>query len=180
MRYREGLLKNRYVGRTFIMPDQSNRKKNVKAKLTTLPMELEGKDVLLVDDSVVRGNTTEAVVQMVRRAGAKRVYVGVSSPKIKYPCVYGIDMQTRNEFIAKKERTDAGIARAIGADAIVYLSIDEMVEAVRGPTERVNQFCHACMDGKYPTGDVTKQVLRTLEAERNRATRDANKSLACN
>ena len=113
VRYREGLLKNRYVGRTFIMPDQSNRQKNVKAKLTTLPMELEGKSVLLVDDSVVRGTTTQAVVSMVRNAGATKVYVGVSSPKIKYPCVYGIDMQRRDEFIARKERTEKGIAKAV-------------------------------------------------------------------
>lgn len=179
VRYREGLLKNRYVGRTFIMPDQSNRKKNVKAKLTTLPMELEGKDVLLVDDSVVRGTTTEAVVSMVRNAGASKVFVGVSSPKIKYPCVYGIDMQTRDEFIARKERSDKGIAQAIGADAIIYLSIDELVEAVRGPTDRIDEFCHACMDGKYPTGDVTPKVLRTLESERNRYSRELQQRLSC-
>ncbi len=175
VRYREGLLKNRYVGRTFIMPGQSNRAKNVKAKLTTLPMELDGKDVLLVDDSVVRGTTTKAVVAMVRDAGAKKVYVGVSSPKIKHPCVYGIDMQTRDEFIARKERTDRGIAESIGADAIVYVGVDAMSEAVRGPTDRIDEFCRACMDGHYPTGDVTAKVLRTLESERNKASRDAHK-----
>ncbi len=175
VRYREGLLKNRYVGRTFIMPGKTNREKNVRAKLTTLPMELDGKKVLLIDDSVVRGTTTKAVVSMVREAGATEVYVGVASPKIKHPCVYGIDMQTRNEFIARQQRTDDGIAKAIGANGVVYMTVDEMVKAVRGPTERVSKFCRACMDGNYPTGDVTKKVLRTLESERNRQSRDARK-----
>jgi amidophosphoribosyltransferase len=171
--YREGLLKNRYVGRTFIMAGQSNRAKNVLAKLTPLPMELEGKKVLLVDDSVVRGTTTRAVVDMVRQAGATEVYVGVASPKIKHPCVYGIDMQTRDEFIARREKTDAGIARSLGADAIVYIPVEELVEAVRGPTTRVTSFCRACMDGDYPTGDVTPAVLRTIESERSKAARTA-------
>jgi amidophosphoribosyltransferase len=178
VRYREGLLKNRYVGRTFIMPDQENRKRNVKAKLTTLPMELEGKKVLLVDDSVVRGTTTKSVVSMVRHAGATAVYVGVSSPKIKFPCVYGIDMQRRSEFVARNNRSDAAIAQRIGADEIVYMSIADLVKAVRGPTDRVTEFCHACMDGKYPTGDVTPRVLRTIESERNRAARDTQTALA--
>ena len=171
VRYREGLLKNRYVGRTFIMPQQDNREKNVRAKLTTLPMELEGKRVLLIDDSVVRGTTTRATVAMVRAAGAKEVYVGVSSPKIMHPCPYGIDMQTKGEFVARGNRSEAAIAKLIGADAVVYLSIDELVTAVRGPTTRVREFCHACMDGKYPTGDITPEVLRSLEGERNRAAR---------
>ncbi len=171
VRYREGLLKNRYIGRTFIMPDQENRRKKVMAKLTTLPMELEGKKVLLVDDSLIRGTTTRAVVEMVRRAGAVEVYVGISSPKIKYPCVYGIDMQTRKEFLARREGSDKKIAEAIGADAVVYMTIPRMVEAVRGPTSRVEGFCKACMDGDYPTGDVTPAVLRTIESERTRACR---------
>ena len=171
--YREGLLKNRYVGRTFIMPGQANRTKNVMAKLTTLPMELQGKRVLLVDDSVVRGTTTRAVIKMVRQAGATAVYVGVASPKIKHPCVYGVDMQRRQEFIARKERTDAGIAKALGADAVTYLPVEAMTKAVRGPTTRVKHFCRACMDGKYPTGDVTPAVLRTIESERSAVSRHA-------
>lgn len=175
VRYREGLLKNRYVGRTFIMPQQENRERSVRAKLTTLPMELEGKKVLLIDDSVVRGTTTKATIAMVREAGAKEVYVGVSSPKIKHPCPYGIDMQTKNEFVARGGRSDKVIAERIGADAIVYLSINDLVKAVKGPTERVGAFCHACMDGHYPTGDINATVLKTLEGERNRATRQARK-----
>jgi amidophosphoribosyltransferase len=177
-RYREGLLKNRYVGRTFIMPDQGNRERNVRAKLTTVPMELEGKKVLLVDDSVVRGTTTKATIQMVREAGATEVYVGVASPKIKHPCPYGIDMQTRNEFVARNNRSEKVIAERIGADAVVYLSINDLVKAVKGPTKRVGAFCHACMDGDYPTGDVTPEVLRGLESERNKAHRSAAKALA--
>jgi len=173
VRYREGLLKNRYVGRTFIMPDQGNRERNVRAKLTTVPMELEGKRVLLVDDSVVRGTTTKATIQMVREAGATAVYVGVASPKIKFPCPYGIDMQTRNEFVARNNRSDKVIAERLGADAIVYLTINDLVKAVRGPTMRVGEFCHACMDGDYPTGDITPEVLRGLESERNKVHRNA-------
>jgi amidophosphoribosyltransferase len=177
VRFREGLLKNRYVGRTFIMPDQQNRARNVKAKLTTLPMELEGKKVLLVDDSIVRGTTTKSVVSMVREAGATEVYVGVSSPKIKFPCVYGIDMQRRSEFVARNNRSDTAIAQRIGADAVVYLTIPELVKAVRGPTHRVQEFCHACMDGKYPTGDVTPRILKSIESERNRAARDVQATI---
>ena len=179
VRYREGLLKNRYVGRTFIMPQGANRSKRVKAKLTTLPMELEGKKVLLVDDSVVRGTTTRAVVDMVRSAGAEAVYVGISAPKIKHPCVYGIDMQMRSEFIARREGSDVKIATAIGADAVVYMTIPGMVEAVRGPTTRVSQFCMACMDGHYPTGDVTTKVLRSLESERSRLARTSLDEKGC-
>jgi amidophosphoribosyltransferase len=178
VRYREGLLKNRYVGRTFIMPKQDNRERNVRAKLTTLPMEIEGKRVLLVDDSVVRGTTTRATVAMLRDAGATEVYVGVASPRIQHPCPYGIDMQTRNEFVARAGRSEKVIARRIGADAIVYLSIDDLVEGVRGPTRRVRAFCHACMDGHYPTGDITPEVLRSLEGERNRAARTAQRAHA--
>jgi amidophosphoribosyltransferase len=179
VRYREGLLKNRYVGRTFIMAGQHRRAKSVLAKLTTLPMELDGKRVLLVDDSIVRGTTTRAVVAMVRQAGAREVYVGVASPKITHPCVYGIDMQQRGEFIARKERTEARIAKAIGADGVVYMTIPRMEQAVRGPTERVRRFCMACMDGQYPTGDVTPTVLRTIESERAAAARREAAAAPC-
>ena len=171
VKYREGLLKNRYVGRTFIMPGQANRIRNVRAKLTPLPLELEGKKVLLVDDSIVRGTTTREVIRMVREAGAKEVYLAVSAPPIQYPCVYGIDMQTRNEFIARKLKTPDRIAKSIGADAMVYMTIERMVQAVKGPTTRIRRFCMACMDGDYPTGDVTPEVLRTIESERFRETR---------
>jgi amidophosphoribosyltransferase len=175
VRYREGLLKNRYVGRTFIMPGQANREKNVRAKLTTIPMELEGKKVLLVDDSIVRGTTTREVIRMVREAGAREVYLAVTAPPIRFPCVYGVDMQTRGEFIARKLKTTDRIANAIGADAMVYMTIPAMVKAVKGPTTGIREFCMACMDGRYPTGDVTPEVLRTIESERNREARRSTK-----
>jgi amidophosphoribosyltransferase len=171
LKYREGLLKNRYVGRTFIMAGQANRVKNVRAKLTVLPMEVEGKKVLLVDDSIVRGTTTREVIRMVRDAGATKIYLAVSAPPIKHPCVYGIDMQTRSEFIARRLKTPEKIAESIGADALVYMTIPEMVRAVKGPTKRIRQFCMACMDGNYPTGDVTPEVLRSIESERSREAR---------
>jgi amidophosphoribosyltransferase len=139
-------------------------------------MELEGKKVLLVDDSIVRGTTTRAVVAMVREAGAKAVYVAVASPRIKHPCVYGIDMQTRGEFIAQGERTDEDIARRLGADAVVYMTVDGLAKAVKGPTERVKHFCRACMDGWYPTQDVTPEVLRSIESERSCAQRAARRT----
>jgi amidophosphoribosyltransferase len=176
VKYREGLLKNRYVGRTFIMPGQANRVKSVRAKLTPLPMELEGKNVLLVDDSIVRGTTTREVVRMVREAGAREVYLAVSAPPIKYPCVYGIDMQTRHEFIARRLKSTDAIAKAIGADALVYMTIPAMVRAVKGPTRKIARFCMACMDGDYPTGDVTSQVLRSIESERSREARRLDRS----
>jgi len=178
VKYREGLLKNRYVGRTFIMAGQANRTKSVRAKLTPLPLEIEGKKILLVDDSIVRGTTTREVVRMVRDAGAKAVYLAVSAPPIKYPCVYGVDMQTRHEFIARRLKSSEKIAEALGADALVYMTIEKMVKAVKGPTKRIHAFCMACMDGKYPTGDVTPATLRTIESERARQARKAERPAA--
>ena len=171
VKYREGLLKNRYVGRTFIMPGQANRVKNVRAKLTPLPLEIEGKKVLLVDDSIVRGTTTREVIRMVRDAGAKAIYLAVSAPPIQHPCVYGVDMQTRDEFIAKRLKTPERIAQSIGADALVYMTIPKMVTAVKGPTRKIHAFCMACMDGNYPTGDVTPATLKSIESERAREAR---------
>ncbi len=179
VRYREGLLKNRYVGRTFIMPQSADRAKNVRAKLTTLPMELEGKKVLLIDDSLVRGTTTRSVVDMVRRGGAEAVYVAITAPKIRYPCVYGIDMQRKGEFLARKHASDRKIAQAIDADEVVYMTLEGMSEAVRGPTTRVKRFCRACMDGEYPTGDVTPKVLRSIESERTRQARERVATAPC-
>ena len=108
---------------------------------------------------------------MVRDAGAKAVYLAVSAPPIQHPCVYGVDMQTRDEFIAKRLKTPERIAQSIGADALVYMTIPKMVKAVKGPTRKIHAFCMACMDGKYPTGDVTPGMLRTIESERAREAR---------
>jgi len=165
--YREGLIKNRYIGRTFIMPGQQVRKNSIKYKLNTIPLELDGKNVLLVDDSIVRGNTSRKIVEMVKEAGAKKVYFASAAPQLINPCVYGVDMPTRKEFIANKLTTDE-IAKAIGADGVFYQSMEDLIEAVKFDNSKVTNFCAACMDGKYPTPDVTEEVLQKVEASRGK------------
>jgi amidophosphoribosyltransferase len=168
--YREGFVKNRYIGRTFIMPGQEERKAGLRFKLNAVRSEFEGRDVLIVDDSIVRGNTSRGIVQLARKAGARKVYLASYSAPIKHPCVYGIDMSTRKELLAR-ERTNVEIARELDADLVFYQTIEDMNEAVRGagPTTgpAVEAFCNACFTGKYPTPDVTEEVL--LEIERDRA-----------
>lgn len=164
--YREGFVKNRYIGRTFIMPGQGERKKSLRHKLNTVKSEFEGKDVLIVDDSIVRGNTSREIVGMARRAGARKVYLASYSGPIKHPCVYGIDMSTRQELMAR-ERSNEEIALALGADAVFYQTLDAMNEAVRDVGAGFENLCNACFDGKYPTPHVNESVL--LEIERDRA-----------
>ncbi|MHC4954344.1 MAG: amidophosphoribosyltransferase [Planctomycetota bacterium] len=168
VKFREGLLKNRYIGRTFIMPKQSERRRSVRHKLSPLPLEIEGKKVLLVDDSIVRGTTMRALIQMVRDAGAVKVYVASSCPPIRHPCVYGIDMSVRGEFVAA-DRNEDEIAEHIGADALIYAQMEPMVEAAHVGNPSITNFCKACMDGKYPTGDVTDAMLHDIESERLKA-----------
>ncbi|MBM3316192.1 amidophosphoribosyltransferase, partial [candidate division WOR-3 bacterium] len=162
---REGLIKNRYIARTFIMPGQSNRALSVRQKLNPVRSQVAGRDVMLVDDSIVRGTTSREIVQMVRDAGARRVFLAVTAPPLRFPCVYGIDMMTRGEFIAKG-RTVAQIRRVVGCDALVYQSYDGLVEAVRG-ADRRRWFCTACFNGEYPTG-INRQELTRMEADRTR------------
>jgi amidophosphoribosyltransferase len=162
---REGLIKNRYIARTFIMPGQSNRALSVRQKLNPVRSQVKGRDVMLVDDSIVRGTTSREIVQMVRDAGARRVYLAITAPPLRFPCVYGIDMMTRGEFIAKN-RTVAQIRRVIGADELVYQSYDGLVDAVRGPS-RSRSFCTACFNGEYPTGLSRREQAR-MEADRQR------------
>jgi amidophosphoribosyltransferase len=164
--YREGLVKNRYVGRTFIMPSQDSRQAGVRRKLNTIPLEFEGKDVLLVDDSIVRGTTSRRIVEMARNAGARKVYVAITSPPLVSPCPYGIDMATKTDFVAD-DRSVAEVADRIGADHLVYLDIDRMNEAARVGNEKIQSFCNACFTGEYPTGDVTREMLTAIETERN-------------
>jgi amidophosphoribosyltransferase len=164
--YREGFIKNRYIGRTFIMPGQALRKKSVRQKLNAIGEEFKGKNVLLVDDSIVRGTTSREIVQMARDAGATRVYFASASPPVRYSNVYGIDMPTRNELIAS-DRSDDEIAREIGCDALVYQDLDAMVEAVRAGNPAILDFDTSCFDGRYITGDVTPEYLQYVEAIRN-------------
>lgn len=165
IKYREGLVKNRYIGRTFIMPGDRIRQKSIRHKLSPINEVFKGKNVLLVDDSIVRGNTSRAIIRLVREAGAKKVYFASYSSPLTNPCVYGIDMQTRGEFIAK-DSTPEQIAKKIGADAVVYQDINEMEKAVRSQNKDIKSFCKACFTGDYPTGDVSAEVLAQIERER--------------
>jgi len=165
VKYREGLVKNRYVGRTFIMPGQEERQNSIRRKLNPIRLEIEDKNILLVDDSIVRGNTSRKIVEMVREMGAKKVYFASCSPPLHHPCVYGVDMPSRKEFVAN-ELTIEETCKQIGADQLFYQELDDLLEAVSEGNPHVNEFCMACFDGNYPTADVTEQVLR--DAEKNR------------
>ncbi len=163
--YREGLVKNRYIGRTFIMPSQNSRQSSVRRKLNPIRLEFEGKDVLLVDDSIVRGNTSRRLAQMARDAGAHKVYLAVTCPPLIAPCPYGIDMATMTEFVASG-RSVAEIADQIGVDYLMYLERERMNSAAREGNPRIEAFCNACFTGDYPTGDVTREMLTAIEGER--------------
>ncbi|MBK6939400.1 MAG: amidophosphoribosyltransferase [Planctomycetes bacterium] len=165
LRYREAFVKNRYIGRTFIMPNDKVRRTSIRAKLNPIQIEFEGKDVLLVDDSIVRGNTSKQIIQLARASGARKVYFASYSPPLRHPCVYGIDMSTRNEFIAKG-RDDKEIAAEIGADAVVYQPLENLEDGTREGNADLRKFCNACFTGKYPTGDVTPEMLAAIEGDR--------------
>ncbi len=163
--YREGLVKNRYIGRTFIMPNQASRNDSVRRKLNPIKLEFEGRDVLLVDDSIVRGNTSKRIVQMVRDAGANKVYLASTSPPLVAPCPYGIDMATKTEFIAT-DRTNDEIAAELGVDHLMYLDREAMNDAAREGNAKIGDFCNACFNGEYPTGDITKERLLAIAGDR--------------
>ena len=164
--YREGFVKNRYIGRTFIMPGQATRKKSVRQKLNAISQEFRGRNVLLVDDSIVRGTTSREIIMMAREAGAKKVYFASASPPVRFPNVYGIDMPTRGELIAAF-RSDQEICREIGADGLIYQDIEALRAAVREVNPVVTQFETSCFDGQYITGDVTPGYLQAVEDRRN-------------
>jgi amidophosphoribosyltransferase len=164
--YREGFIKNRYIGRTFIMPGQAVRRKSVRQKLNPIELEFRHKNVLLVDDSVVRGTTSQQIIQMAREVGANKVYFASAAPPVRYPNVYGIDMPAASELIASG-RDEEGICRAIGADRVIYQGMDDLIAAVREGNEEISRFDTSCFTGEYVTGDVTPGYLAALEAERS-------------
>ena len=163
--YREGFIKNRYVGRTFIMPGQGVRKKSVRQKLNPIGIEFKGKNVLIVDDSIVRGTTSNQIVEMARESGANKVIFASAAPPVRYPNVYGIDMPTLNELIASG-RDDEQIRAAIGADVLIYQDIDDMKRAINEPGSGIARFEASCFDGDYITGDVTPDYLDRLQHKR--------------
>ena len=168
IKYREGFVKNRYIGRTFIMPGQAMRKKSVRQKLNPVGIEFKDKVVLLVDDSIVRGTTSREIVMMAREAGAKKVYFASAAPPVRYANVYGIDMPNQHELVATG-RTEAEIAREIGADILIYQDLEALKDAVRKSNPRLTNFEASCFDGKYITGDITADYLSNLALERDEA-----------
>lgn len=166
LEYREGFIKNRYVGRTFIMPGQAIRKKSVRQKLNAMKVEFVGKNVLLVDDSIVRGTTITEIVRMARQSGARKVFIASGAPPVRYPNVYGIDMPTSSELIAGDNRPTEEIRMEIGADALVYQTLEGMIDAVGHFNPNIKAFDCSCFDGKYVTGDVTPEYIAELERER--------------
>lgn len=166
VKFREGFMKNRYIGRTFIMPGQKMRKKSVKQKLNAIDLEFEGKNVLLVDDSVVRGTTSEQIIQMARDAGAKKVYFASAAPPVRYPNVYGIDMPAVEELIAHN-RTEEEVGEAIGADKMIYQDLQDLIDAVKKGSSKITHFDTSCFDHKYVTGDIDETYLERINTLRN-------------
>ena len=166
VKYREGFMKNRYIGRTFIMPGQQQRARSVRQKLNAIPLEFDGKSVLLVDDSIVRGTTSRQIVQMARDAGARKVHFASAAPAIRFPNVYGIDMPSATELIAHGRSVEE-VERYIGADRLIYQDLDDLRDAVRKGNPSISRFEDAVFSGDYVTGDVTPQYLARIESERN-------------
>jgi amidophosphoribosyltransferase len=166
VKYREGFVKNRYIGRTFIMPGQSQRKKSVRQKLNLIELEFRGKNVLLVDDSIVRGTTIQQIIQMAREAGARKVYMASAAPAVRFPNVYGIDMPTHHELVAYN-RSEEQVSRLIGADMLVYQRLDDLVRSAREGNPDIHRFECSVFDGRYVTGDIDDAYLEQLSFNRN-------------
>jgi len=164
VKYREGIVKNRYIGRTFIMPGQKIRQKSIKHKLAPIPLELKDKNILLVDDSIVRGNTSRKIIKMLRENGAKKVYMAIAAPPLKWPCLYGIDMPSRQEFVANR-LTIEEMEKKYKCDKIIYQDIDDLVDACGEHIGR-KSFCTACFTGEYPTEGVTEELIDKIAATR--------------
>ena len=166
--YREGFVKNRYVGRTFIMANDKLRKDSVRDKLNPIRVEFEGKRVLIVDDSVVRGHTSRQLTKIARQMGADKVYFASYSPPLIHPCLYGIDMSTRRDFVALG-KTHEEVAEELGCDFLLYQTVEDMVDAVNTASSQPLEFCKACFVGVYPTDDITPQMLHDIETDRTTA-----------
>jgi amidophosphoribosyltransferase len=166
IRYREGFIKNRYIGRTFIMPGQEQRKRSVKQKLNPIDLEFKNKNVLLVDDSIVRGTTSSQIIKMARDAGAKRVYFASAAPPVRYPNVYGIDMPSPSELVAHDRNADE-ICKVIGADRLIYLDLQDLIKAAHKGNKSITQFDTSCFNGEYITGDIDENYLEMVNALRN-------------
>ena len=165
VKYREGFIKNRYIGRTFIMPGQGERVKSVRRKLNPIPLEFNGRVVLLVDDSIVRGTTSQQIIQMARDAGARKVYLASAAPAVRYPNVYGIDMPAASELIAHG-RTDEEVQVLLGCDWLIYQDLADLEDAVSGPKHKLTTFDSSCFDGKYVTG-IEPGYFEQLQQARN-------------
>lgn len=174
VKYREGFIKNRYIDRTFIMPGQEERAKSVRRKLNAIDLEFRGKNVLLVDDSIVRGTTSRQIIKLAREAGANRVYFASAAPPVRYPNVYGIDMPAASELIAHG-RTDEEVRELIGADKLVYQDLHGLIRSVRHDNSGISEFDTSCFSGEYVTGDVTEEYLDELEQRRNDAAKKKRK-----
>ena len=168
VKYREGFIKNRYIGRTFIMPGQAERMQSVRRKLNAIDLEFRGKNVLLVDDSIVRGTTSQQIIKLAREAGARKVYFASAAPPVRYPNVYGIDMPAASELVANG-RDVQEIEKLIGADRLIYQDLNGLIRAVRHGNSAITEFDTSCFSGEYVTGEVTPEYLDDLELRRNDA-----------
>ncbi|HEU4604306.1 MAG TPA: amidophosphoribosyltransferase [Steroidobacteraceae bacterium] len=166
IKYREGFVKNRYIGRTFIMPGQEQRAKSVRSKLNVIDLEFRGKNVLLIDDSIVRGTTSAQIIDLAREAGARRVYFASAAPPVRYANVYGIDMPASSELVAAG-RTEEEVARLIGADRLIYQDLEDLIRACTHHDSQIHAFDDSCFSGNYVTGDVTPEYLARLQQERS-------------
>ena len=172
VKFREGFIKNRYIGRTFIMPGQKLRKKSVRRKLNPIDIEFKGKNVLLVDDSIVRGTTSQQIIQMAREAGAQKVYMASAAPPVRFPNVYGIDMPAADELVAHN-RSEAEISDYIGADWLIYQDLEDLVDAVQKGNRRILGFDCSCFDGKYVTRTVNDEYLSKVSSLRSDSVKNA-------
>ena len=172
VKYREGFIKNRYIGRTFLMPGQAERAESVRRKLNAIDLEFRGKNVLLVDDSIVRGTTSRQIIKLAREAGARKVYFASAAPPVRYANVYGIDMPAASELIANGRSVEE-IQELIGADRLIYQDLHGLVRSVRHDNSTITEFDTSCFSGEYVTGDVTEKYLNELEARRNDAAKQS-------